>query len=378
MAGSLRYRRGAWRLQVRAGRDPATGRDRFVTRVVHEPNTRPGRRKAEAELARLLVEVEQATTAPRADLTVDDLVARWIAARSPSWSPGTVRETVGLAARYVTPTIGRRPVYRIRGHDLDGLYADLLGRGLAPATVRKVHATMRAAFGQAVRWGLIATNPATAATPPHVPKPEIATPDAARLARLLEGIADDPAWSAWVRVAISTGARRGQVCALQWRDVDLDAGTVTYRRALSLGAGAVVVKGTKTGREYTVAVGRATRDALERLWWSAVEVHAECGSMPGPESWLFERVPGGDPWRPDSTSRRWRQLRARYGLDGVKLHALRHFMATELLAAGVDVRTVAGRGGWSNPSTPLNTYARFVPPADQAAAALIDEIIDRG
>ena len=83
----------------------------------------------------------------------------------------------------------------------------------------------------------------------------------------------------------------------------------------------------------------------------------------------------GRPWRPDSTSRAFRHLCHEVGLDHVRLHDLRHFVATRLLASGVDVRTVSGRLGHSLASTTLNVYAAFVPDADRHAADVIGRLV---
>ena len=63
------------------------------------------------------------------------------------------------------------------------------------------------------------------------------------------------------------------------------------------------------------------------------------------------------------------------GVGGVRLHDLRHYVATRLLASGIDVRTVAGRLGHRNPATTLNVYAHFVPEADEEAASALSEVL---
>lgn len=84
---------------------------------------------------------------------------------------------------------------------------------------------------------------------------------------------------------------------------------------------------------------------------------------------------GSEPWFPDSVSRSFRRLCEREGLHGVRLHDLRHFVATQLLSAGVDVRTVAGRPGHRNAATTLNVYAHFLEQSDRAAADIIGDVI---
>ncbi len=82
------------------------------------------------------------------------------------------------------------------------------------------------------------------------------------------------------------------------------------------------------------------------------------------------------PWRPELVSRRWERLRRRAGLGHVKLHGLRHFVATELLTGGIDLRTVSNRLGHARTSTTLDVYWAWVPAQDEAAAAHLDAVLD--
>jgi integrase len=96
-----------------------------------------------------------------------------------------------------------------------------------------------------------------------------------------------------------------------------------------------------------------------------------------PERFVFSHaVDGSSPWHPDSTSRAFRRICQQAGVTGVRLHDLRHYVATRLLTAGVDVRTVAGRLGHRNPSTTLNVYSHFVPGTDQEAAETLGRIFE--
>ena len=87
-------------------------------------------------------------------------------------------------------------------------------------------------------------------------------------------------------------------------------------------------------------------------------------------------VDGAEPWRPDSTTRAFARLCRRAGVHGVRLHDLRHYVATRLLAGGVDVRTVAGRLGHRNAATTLNVYAHFLAETDREAAGLLGRLFD--
>ena len=86
-------------------------------------------------------------------------------------------------------------------------------------------------------------------------------------------------------------------------------------------------------------------------------------------------VDGSVPWYPDSVSRSFKRLCEQEGRSNVRLHDLRHFVASQLLGAGVDVRTVAGRLGHRNASTTLNVYAHFLEQSDRAAADVMGRLI---
>lgn len=89
-------------------------------------------------------------------------------------------------------------------------------------------------------------------------------------------------------------------------------------------------------------------------------------------------VAGSRPWNPQVVTHRFERLRRRLGFEGVRLHDLRHYVATQLIAAGVDVRTVAGRLGHANANVTLSTYAAWMPARDQEAASLVGAMLDGG
>jgi integrase len=188
--------------------------------------------------------------------------------------------------------------------------------------------------------------------------------------------------------AAEEGGRRGETLALRWSDIDFDAGTVTIQRVITIGGDGVQVRpSTKTKKNRTVAVSAVTlghlRAHCERIEAVLSEV-AGCPVTVSPESLVLSggggsrRTPlDGKPWRPDSTSRRFRLLKERAGVRGeVDLHGLRHTMIPELLAVGVDPRTVMGRAGHSSEATTMTVYAKVRPAVDSAAAELWGRLLD--
>jgi integrase len=225
--------------------------------------------------------------------------------------------------------------------------------------------------------GWLGVNPATSASPPRVPAPSINPPTPTQLAKLQASIEDgDPEFAMFVRLSAITGARRSEMLGLRWPDVDLDRAVVTISRGLVVGPDGLVEKDTKTHQVRRVALDDATVEALRAHRTAAEERAARFAGQVDPDAFVFASDVGGRiPWFPDSASRRFRQACRRIDLHGVRLHDLRHYVATRLLTAGVDVRTVSGRLGHRNAATTLNVYAHFVPETDQKAAEVLARLI---
>ena len=373
MKGSMRQRGSAWELRVYLGVDPVSGKQRYVTKTV-----RGSKREAQRALNELVVAAERGAVA-RTTTTVGELLDAWFELAREDFSPKTVRETAGMIERYLRPALGDVPINKLTAAALDRFYRKLMASGgrnggpLAAATVRRVHGVLRRALAQGVRWDWLGVNPASSASPPRVPIPEINPPTPAQLARLLASIdADDPEFAMFVRLSAITGARRSEMLALRWPDVDLAARVIEISRGLVVGPNGLVEKDTKTHQSRRVAIDAGTVEALVAYRTAADERATFCGVQLAVDGFVFTgEVDGSTPWYPDSVSRRFRVACRRLGLDGVRLHDLRHYVATRLISSGVDIRTVSGRLGHRNAATTLNVYAKFVPEADHDAAELL-------
>jgi integrase len=283
----------------------------------------------------------------------------------------------------LVPTLGSKRLAKLKASQLDAFYAAARagrvssGKPLAAATVRKFHQVLRSALQQGVRWEWLAINPALNAQAPKGKRKEPTPPTPEELAKLLDfAQREAPDFYVYMRVAASVGARRGELCGLRWSELSKDYSVVEVRSSAVLTRDGVVVKETKTDRVRRVAVDRSTAAHLAEHR-TLVEDKAElCGVELSSDAFVFSYEPdGARPWRPDSVSRRFTWVRDRTNLPHVRLHDLRHYVATQLIAAGVDVRTVATRLGHASPSTTLNTYSHFVPEADREAAELLSDLL---
>jgi integrase len=361
-------------LVVDLGRDPLTRRRRQLSRTV-----RGTKREAERELAALVNEVSDGQET-NSNATVADVLARWLDLAADHLSPTTLDEYKRLVANRIEPTLGNIPVRRLTTRRLDGFYQALAHEGgLAPASIRQVHAVIRRGLGQAVKWGWIRSNPAVGASPPRLRRRELAPPEPLDLRKLMvEAEEEDHEFAVCLRLLATTGMRRGEACGLRWTDLNVEARTLVVQRAVVVVHGdGLYEKDTKTHASRRIALDQATLGALVGHRRAMKERAAACGTELAADAFMFSHAPDGSrPWRPENVSSAFTRVRTRAGLGHVRLHDLRHMHATQLLAAGVPVRTVSGRLGHANAATTLNVYGHFLEASDRQAAEVIGDLLD--
>lgn len=343
-------------------------------------------RDAKKALARLEVAaLDQRAPRPSSD-TVAKLLEDWWEQKA--WkSVGGRRQARDDLDRYLIPHLGGVKATKLSDAHISRLYRGLQtpgleclakrGRPLGPATVRRLHVTLRAALNWAVRKGRLGHNPAIHVDVPAAPPTKVRGPDTGEFRALLSMAEGD--FAVFVRLAAATGRRREDILGLTTADLRVDEGAIVFERRVVLagkGAGVVVEALDKNGRSARVDVDGETMRHVVRLLDERKARAKTFGATWGKRSYLFSDHPGGDgPWRPDSASREFRNLRDRVGLTDVTLHGLRHAHITELLEAGMNVEAVAMRVG-DNSTTIFTTYAHARRTADRRAAAIMDGLLN--
>lgn len=387
---------GALRVRVYAGTDPVTKRRHDLVEVV--ASGPDARQRAEATRLRLLTEITERRN-PRTNATVDQLLDRYLEMHDGGRS--TLAAYRLYLDKHVRPFIGSLKVGALDVEVLDSLYAELRrcrdhcagGRQrirhhttarhecnhrcrrhqcapLANATIRKIYFVLSGAYKRAVRWKWVSSSPIIQAEPPSTPPPDPQPPTGAETARLLDEAWRDPDWGALVWLTMTTGMRRGELCALRWKHLDLEAAVLTVRRSIAQHGSTTEEKDTKTHQRRHVTLDPETVAVLSEQWQRCLARAQALDVTLDSEAFVFSPAPdGGAHLVPSSLTQRYRRMARRAGVD-THLHNLRHYSATELIAAGVDVRTVAGRLGHGGGGiTTLRVYAAWVAEADQRAAA---------
>jgi len=340
---------------------------------------RGGARAADRALAALVADVAVADTKARTDRTVGQLLDEWLKHIENDRSPTTLREYRRLADKVVRPVFGDIELGELTAYDLDAFYGRLRRRKLplSPASVRRVHALLSAALHQAEKWNWVDRSVARQASPPPVRSQEPATPMADEVQKIVAA-ADriDPVMAALLATGALTGARRGELCALRWTDLDAKAAVLTFGRSVfDIPGGGWGEKDTKTHQIRRVSLDEVALGVLE-LHRERVEDRAHnAGLGIFPDGFIFARsLAGVDPVRPDFVTKFTLRLANKLGIK-MTLKALRHFSATEMVAAGVDVRTVAGRMGHADPSMTLRIYSHRRAERDREAAAILGKTL---
>jgi integrase len=401
-----------------AGKGPPKLRDGLMKRGstwsyvirVHNPDSgvsRPRwvggfRTEAEAKAARdqARVSARSGQYVERNLITVGAYLDQWLTAHALEIKPKTLQDYRHLINRHVKPRIGGMRLQAVRPAQISKLYRELVstggrdGSGLSPRTVEYVHAVLRKALRDAVVVDqLLVSNPVERAKRPRNPVRERGEVWTSAQLRAFLDQARGHRLFAFYHLAAYTGARRGELLNLRWRDVDLAAHEVRITGSAAVVGGARIEGTTKTGRSRTVSIDTGTVHVLrEHRSRQAAEQLAVGTDWRGTDDYVFSTA-WGEPVHPDTVSslmanliksRNEAQDKAGELLPHARLHDLRHIHATTLLLAGVPVHVVAARLGHADPSVTLRVYAhvireqvaeaadifaRSIPPAGSAAVS---------
>ncbi len=373
MRGSKReLRPGVWELRVSLGYDPESGKRHQVSKTFHG-----GARAADAAL-RDLVDHQAPGRTDGMGVTVGQLLDRWLEeCERLDLSPTTIRNYRSQVNGTIRPRLGKLKLHQLTPKHLDDLYGALKDAGKSPKTIRNVHAILSAALHQAVRWGWLRENIADRAKPPRVSNRRVTAPAVDVVQQVIEEAERrDPRLAPLLMLAALTGMRRGELCALRWSDVNLDVGVLDVARSVVVAPGGLAEKSTKTDRSRKVALDPVGIALLTAHRKQVEEWIAEAGGTLAPDAFVFSPyVEATTPFRPDNVTGFFTRVRDSLGLHDVRLHDLRHFTATQLIGAGVDVRTVAGRLGHSDPSVTLRVYSHALEERDRAAAEVMGRVL---
>ena len=402
------YKPKHWKVRIDCGTDSITKKRRVITRTVRGT-------KADAckERDRIKAELECGIEAYSRDITFGAFAMQWQEAREAAGevSLARLRRERSLAEALVK-YLDQVRLYEITPQMVEALYTKIRQdrtevRGKCSGTTMNMyHKLFKMIMAKAVDYNLILRNPLD-----KVKAPRCETPDRRSLtteeARSLLAKIDEAENDAYenrigierrqdargdisersylrglstignvigARIGLATGMRRGEVAALIWEHVDLKAGTIRVVQSLTM-FDEVKEPKSEAGKR-TLNIDSNTVAHLEK--WK--EFQAKEMELLGLQQTDKTPVCCSDKAtyiKLTNFSRWWRSFCEENGFEGLKFHELRHTQATQLIANGVDLKTVQNRLGHASPTLTMNFYAHALPERDQQAAELIGNLFSQ-
>ena len=307
-------------------------------------------------------------------MTLGEWLDRWLTDyKENTVRPGTLAGYRSCIENYIKLQLGGKQVSLVTSQDVQKLYRKLkengrvrehprLGSTLSDTTINRLHAIFHQAMEDALHAHIIAKNPTVGATVPkasHAPKRVLTDKE---LDTFLDAVREDKIWGDFFYVELTTGLRRGEICALRWEDFDTKQETLHVRRTLHKEKG----KPLTTGDTKTYA---GTRKIV--LPPSTAQLLRE-RKKTAPTEWIFPNPFDPEhPIAPGTAYNRLKVLLKEAGLPDIRFHDLRHTFATHAIASGVDAKTLSGILGHTNASFTLDTYTHVTPDMQKAASGIV-------
>lgn len=371
--GSIQKSHGAhgaaYRVRVEYPPDAITGKRK------QRSQTFTTRRAAETALAKWVADIERGTAVDTTKQTVAEFLTHWLETVAVHRVRATTYEDYAATiANHIIPAIGSIPVQRLTAANVHDFYAAKLASGCGARTVQLCHLRLSQALAQGVKWGTLARNVCDLIDAPKVTtKPgKTWTPDEAR--RFLAVAETDGYAPLWL-LALTTGARQGELLGLRWQDVDIAKGTMRVTQSLAILHGKPIIQAPKS--RAAVRTIHVPAEAIAALKRHKARQNAE--RLAAGYAWsdhdLVFATPMGNPIHPSNVLRNYAKLQRRVDVPRIRFHDLRHTHATWLIADGQPITTVAERLGHAKSSITLDVYAHAVASTRDGAALAVSALL---
>ncbi|MCS3896449.1 integrase [Bradyrhizobium japonicum USDA 38] len=375
MKGHVRERgAGRWYAVIDT-RDPKTGERK---RKWHSLPNCSGKRQAQIKCAQIISDIKGGTYVEPSKVTVGEFLDRWLGHIKSQVTPKSHERYSGLVKQNIKPAIGGSQLTKLRPVQISDAYTAALttGRkdgkegGLSARTVGHMHRVLKQALSQAVKWELMTRNPADAVDPPKVEWKPVSTYDLPQTAEIIEATRGKAIFMP-VLLAALCGLRRGEICALRWRHVDLDAAQLSVVESLEQTKSGLRFKSPKSGKGRTVALSETILNELRSHRSQRAQDLLKLGRRLTDDDFVVGN-PVGTQMSPIYVSQQWRYAIAKTRLAKLRFHDLRHAHATHLLANGVHPKVASERLGHSRVGITLDLYSHVIPGMQEDAAKTVD------
>ncbi len=338
--------------------------------------------KAEAEqyLHRYKTEIHTGKRLGTTKLRLEQYLRNeWLPQRETDLKRGTFNSYTRIVNTHLIPHLGRMRLEELTPRHVERFYSQLQkngargqrlapGSGLSAKTVNNIAGVLNRAMRDAVRWGLIATNPIADARKPIKHKTEMKAWQPDELGRFINATKSDRQSGTWHLLA-TTGLRRGEILGLQWDDIDLEKKTLTVRRTrVKIGAKVYHETPKSNAGLRTISLDNTTINALKQQKAKQSQEKLAMGGRWLDQEGHLVTEPDGSLTDPHRLSQRFRALLKKYDLTPIRLHDVRHSYVVASRRAGVDVKTVSQRIGHADVNVTLTVYDHVFHEDDVQAA----------
>jgi integrase len=342
------------------------------------------KRQAQVECARLVSALQGGSYLEPAKISVAAHMERWLEHVRSQVSPKTFERYCGVVRGHIMPALGAVLLTKLQPAQISEMYAKALssGRrdgkgGLSAASVLYMHRLLKEALAVAVsEWRLLPWNPAGSIKAPKVKRKQMRALDTAETAALLEA---SRAYRLFIPVmlAVTCGLRRGEICALRWRHVELSgAAQLAVTGSTEQTKKGIREKETKSGRARTVALTAFAVEELRRHKMRQAEELLRLGVRQSDDTYIVAQA-DGQPLKPNSLTHEFVRFIAHTSLPRIRFHDLRHSHATHLLVSGVHPKIAQERLGHATVAITLDLYSHVLPGMQADAASRVDEALQR-
>ncbi len=340
-----------------------------------------GKTKKEAEQKRRAAILEQErgefATGGNARQTVGQFFNYWLEVKRAGGLRPTSRSTYERVRTWILPHIGHVQLKKLTPAHIQALYSKLQSRKLAAGSIRTVHSTLRSALRDAVKWRLIGYSPLQHVTPPRAPEREYVVLDPYQAGVLMYAARNTPL-ECMIVLAVTVGLRRGELLALRWDDIDLDAKKLQVRHNaiyLTLDGESKFFEGPpkSSSGKRTLSLPDIAVDALKAQRTRQREARMKT-SMQWQDRGLVFCTRTGNFINKSSFYRWFNDALRKALLKPMRFHELRHSAATILLSMGVPIKVVQEILGHANIQTTLNIYGHMLPGLQEKAMGQVDDL----
>lgn len=373
----MRRRRGTDKWELRLVHDDPLSGNEVITYHTVEGKTR---KQAEKARDQLIVDLEMQGYAVSSDVTVRRYLSDYLAYKE---SIKAIESSTVSGYKHditrINKYIGSERIADLTITMVSRCLADMIDDGYHPKTVVKSFMLLKQALNHAVGEELILRNPCNFVKPPKRVKPKInalSREERSRMLKIARDAQPTPLAVA-IEIALTTGMRRGEICALRWSDYNRVRGTLSVTHALGNGEGGYYLKDPKSDDSVrTIPITMHLRSVLDRMMEDSRYMCKRLKLKFNSEAYILgSQETDSHPYNPTQIGKDFACFCKMNGFD-CTLHDLRHTFATYMIGCGVDVRTVADYLGHANPSMTLDIYADADPEAKAMAVLKIPECFD--